>query len=367
MYRYALKNIKWMYCRHRPFFLLMLFLMALSSGAVAFFYGLHGNYQNRLFAMQTSYSRLPLELNGEVSKGELEVCLKAFSPELQEKLMAVIAETDAAEGIRLQVHFQMQDGQYKACQVFRENLLRNGMADIYFTNEEEEAGEPVTIAGNGLALQYSLEAGKEMSLNGKKYRIIGKQNWLEYGVFVPFASLEDKEILAADTGIQLHFLTPLKVQEYQQIREILGGTLGGRIRIPELNVVDENEFRLYRTVLLTMGVVTLLAVMNFMILYQYILMKRRTMQEIFFLCGLTRWKQVLLYLEECVLLCVFSSAAGILLFILLGEPLMYRFFPYIDGVYSMKIYLELFSGFVGISMAVLAGFALIAGRRNSGC
>lgn len=365
MYRYALKNIKWMYRSHRVFFFLIVLIMAFSSAAAAFFYGLHGNYQNRLLSMQTAYNRLRLEIVGEVTKGELADSLEAFPAKLQEKLKAVIVEAEAEEELRMQVHFQMADGAYQVCQVFQENILRNGMADTYFSDEDEAEGQPVALIGSSLALREGgWTTGANIYLNGKAYRIIGRQSWLDEGVLVPFASLDDEVLLAADTGIQLHFMTPLTSGEYEQIQGIFTVNLGNRIRVPQVEVIDENAFRLYRTIVLAVAAVTLLAGINFVILYQYILIRRRKMMAVFRLCGLTKGKRILLYLEECMTLCLLSAGAGILLFGVAAEPVMERIFLYLDGVYNVRVYVGIYLLFAVISLFLLAGFALAEGHRR---
>ena len=99
--------------------------------------------------------------------------------------------------------------------------------------------------------------------------------------------------------------------------------------------------------------IAVLASINFAVLYQYILSKRRKTLGIFRLCGCTKFKVLIIFLSECMFITMPTFALTSLCYDKLVIPVLAKHFEYIESAYSFKMYLIIFLIYVFCSLAVL--------------
>ena len=195
---------------------------------------------------------------------------------------------------------------------------------------------------------------------GKKYKIIGLQKM--HPLIVPFESLND------DTPIDLllfNFKNPLTRSQYNEIKEKIQSNIGDLASIPELNIPEPENYYLYNTIIFISALIAILAAINFAILYQYVLTKRRKTLSIFRICGCTITRAFKMLISECMIITIPTFVLTSLIFDKTALPILSKYFEYIESAYSIKLYLLIFVIYVFFCFIILSLMICLGYLRKS--
>jgi predicted lysophospholipase L1 biosynthesis ABC-type transport system permease subunit len=116
--------------------------------------------------------------------------------------------------------------------------------------------------------------------------------------------------------------------------------------------------------MLISALLALLSALNFAMLYQYILQKRRKRLAVFRICGCTKWKAFRSYIGECMAISIPAYAVGTAVFGMLLENVFDQMFPYMKAAYSPAIYLSIFAIYAAIVLVVLSVLILSSIKKQ---
>lgn len=314
---------------------------------LCFSYGIFRNYQAERLAWDGQY-QLRITLSSDVTKRALDECLLHLSEQITDHVECFSVTVCPEDGVKTECRFTLKDGKTRICESFGLNLFKNGMADTYFTPEQETAGEQVALLGENYPAK---DAADYVELQGKPYRVIGKQSWLTDSVLVPWASLDGETVLD-ERGITLVFDTAYTWEQYQEVAGIFQRELGTQAGVPDMEKGDGAPKKFTRTMLLASALITAVIAVDFSLLF-YILEKRKRQYGIFMLCGMSRYEVIKMCLTECMLCVVPLFLSGILFLHIMVRNWMQQAYRYMNGVYSAEVYMILFLLFAGISLLAL--------------
>lgn len=374
--KYTLKNIKSFFIDNWIIFILLIISVITSSIVIFFAYGVYQNYNTILnYKEDDSYDDYIWvdyeNTNSEyVTKEDLMNCLSEIdriSNGLQEQIVQYNVEGVIGDN-SYEFKFMYSNGKFKVAEEFKENLKEYGnlTEGTYWSDYEEKNGICVALISDpdvfgDISALSSIRYGSQLKIGGKIYDIIGKQAWNEKGAIFPFSTISDDQLL---TSTFISFNSAVSVKTYNQIRNIFNNYMGDKAIFEEIRMIDKETYYTYKTVILISVFIALIAAINFMILYRYIMSTRKRTTAIFRILGLTTAKLNLMNVSECIILIVPFFIIGMILYQTVLFPWLCTYFVHMREAYSSRIYLLLFIIFIGISLVVIGIMLLSISRKK---
>lgn len=165
--------------------------------------------------------------------------------------------------------------------------------------------------------------------------------------------------------VLIEFNTDLSRSQYDDIVNAVMMNMSDNAKIPDMDISPATELFYYRTILIVSVFISVLASLNFAVLYRFILQKRIKALTIFRICGCTKGKAVRMYLCECMLVGLPLFALTELAFAKIVLPRLSDIFEYITYAYSPVLYLAIFGIYaVSSSIVLLIMICAYIGRHS---
>ena len=364
-FKYTLKNIKSFFINNFIIFILLVISTITSAIVIFFSYGVYQNYNTILSYKEDDLSDDYIGINyvntssEYVTKRDLLNCLSEIddiSNELREQIIQYDVE-GIIDNNSYEFKFLYSDGKFKVAEEFKENLKKydNLTEGTYWSDYEEANGICVALISDPavfgeISALDSIKYGNQLKIGEKIYDIIGKQAWNENGAMFPFSTVADEQLL---TSTLISFNSAVSVKTYNQIRDVFNNYMGDKAVFEEIRTIDKDTYYTYKTVILISVFIALIAAINFMILYRYIMSTRKRTTAIFRILGLTTAKLNLMNVSECIILIVPFFIIGMILYQTVFFPWLCTYFVHMREAYSSRIYLLLFIIFISISLVVI--------------
>jgi len=358
--KYTIKNLISLIRTEKIIFVLMLLCVISSSVVINFSYGLYGNYQREKIESESAAKTIEMETvdSTAVTKDKLKECALSLSDGTNNDiemyyLTPIIEPFYSGREIgwgTMAVCFSVKGGQITVCDLFKNNLEKNGTIykGEYFTHIQETQGAFVAIAGDDFgdidscseAITSRTENGTVyFEIQGKEYEVIALHK-MGNTPFVPFESLDDDTQF--DGEIYLGFESSFTRSEYNEVREVFESAFGDAIIVPEPDITDAGDIYLYNTIIIIAVLIAVLSAVNFAVLYKYILEKRQKSIAIFAICGCRKMKAFTIFLSECVIMSLPIYIISAICYDKLILPRVGEYLDYINEVYSVRAYAVIF-------------------------
>ena len=305
-----------------------------------------------------------------VTKEDLMNCLSEIdriSNGLQEQIVQYNVE-GVLDDNSYEFKFIYSNGKFKVAEEFKENLKEYGnlTEGTYWSDYEEENGICVALISDpdvfgDISALSSIRYVNQLKIGGKIYDIIGKQAWNEKGAMFPFSTVADEQLL---TSTLISFNSAVSVKTYNQIRDVFNNYMGDKAVFEEIRTIDKDTYYTYKTVILISVFIALIAAINFMILYRYIMSTRKRTTAIFRILGLTPAKLNFMNMSECIILIVPFFILGMVLYQTVFLPRLHTYFVYMQDAYTPFVYFLLFVIFISVSLIVIGIMLLVMSRKR---
>jgi ABC-type antimicrobial peptide transport system permease subunit len=305
-----------------------------------------------------------------VTKRDLLNCLSEIddiSNELREQIIQYDVE-GIIDNNSYEFKFLYCDGKFKVAEEFKENLKKydNLTEGTYWSDYEEANGICVALISDPavfgeISALDSIKYVNQLKIGGKIYDIIGKQAWNEKGAMFPFSTVADEQLL---TSTLISFNSAVSVKTYNQIRDVFNNYMGDKAVFEEIRTIDKDTYYTYKTVILISVFIALIAAINFMILYRYIMSTRKRTTAIFRILGLTPAKLNFMNMSECIILIVPFFILGMVLYQTVFLPRLHTYFVYMQDAYTPFVYFLLFVIFISVSLIVIGIMLLVMSRKR---
>lgn len=375
-FKYTLKNIKSFFINNFIIFILLVISTITSAIVIFFSYGVYQNYNTILSYKEDDLSDDYIGINyvntgsEYVTKRDLLNCLSEIddiSNELREQIIQYDVE-GIIDNNSYEFKFLYCDGKFKVAEEFKENLKKydNLTEGTYWSDYEEANGICVALISDPavfgeISALDSIKYVNQLKIGGKIYDIIGKQAWNEKGAMFPFSTVADEQLL---TSTLISFNSAVSVKTYNQIRDVFNNYMGDKAVFEEIRTIDKDTYYTYKTVILISVFIALIATINFMILYRYIMSTRKRTTAIFRILGLTPAKLNFMNMSECIILIVPFFILGMVLYQTVFLPRLHTYFVYMQDAYTPFVYFLLFVIFISVSLIVIGIMLLVMSRKR---
>ena len=375
-FKYTLKNIKSFFINNFIIFILLVISTITSAIVIFFSYGVYQNYNTILSYKEDDLSDDYIGINyvntgsEYVTKRDLLNCLSEIddiSNELREQIIQYDVE-GIIDNNSYEFKFLYCDGKFKVAEEFKENLKKydNLTEGTYWSDYEEANGICVALISDPavfgeISALDSIKYVNQLKIGGKIYDIIGTQAWNEKGAMFPFSTVADEQLL---TSTLISFNSAVSVKTYNQIRDVFNNYMGDKAVFEEIRTIDKDTYYTYKTVILISVFIALIAAINFMILYRYIMSTRKRTTAIFRILGLTPAKLNFMNMSECIILIVPFFILGMVLYQTVFLPRLHTYFVYMQDAYTPFVYFLLFVIFISVSLIVIGIMLLVMSRKR---
>ncbi len=383
--RYIFRNLKSFAKNETLLFCITILCVFCSSIILNFSYGLYQNYHalREEAEMSDEFTGFrPTIREGEtMTKGQLQQYVESISTDTMNAVQFVYSSSRDLDGFPSEdcglfyMRFSMQDGVYQTCHDTRDswekdNLIIRGR---YISDDEEASGAHVCMIANDsgrgwsdASLNIKNDDGT-VTLFGETFEVVGEYNAGSDCPLVPFLTVpDDLEI----RDFSLVFLTGdgdgsyITQAQYNELVSIADEVLPGILEYPELDFPDEDTTYLYNNIMLISVLISVLSVINFAMLYLFILKRRGRNLAILRVCGCTKGRVARTYLGECLVLSIPIYVIGAVVYMILLKYVLAGFFPDMEASYSIPVLLIIFLMYLVIMLVILGVLIWRNIRRN---
>lgn len=353
MLKFLWHNIKHSIMKQRLMTVLLVAVQLFSVMVIAFSYGLINHYNFKIDEKESTAliydflteSRGPADFDF-VYPEQIDGFMKNILPYVEKKLdyFFIMGHT-GEKGIQCSSGYEK--GMFKlSAQLERRIGVKKGEK---FTDAQMNSNEKIMIAR-----EPDVDSDWCMQIGEDKYKAVGllSKEYMDNYIFVPYKAMPNNTKIYY---ISLLFKEPLFESEYNEIVSMFKGAFGDLFNIPEFEGIDnESSNRVYKDIMFVTVFLIIVCVVNYCIMYKYLLDKRRREFAITRICGCTKYKAGIVYMIELIGVSAITLVAGLLMYHYWILPKAIEQFNYIGLFYSSRVYLTISCIYMGtLSLAYL--------------
>lgn len=354
--KYIFKNIINFAKQETIIFVILLVCVFASAFVMNFSYGLYYNYNTSLNEADEDLKTVSPTLNENetLTKAEFQQYLEALDEKTQEDVILIYASSDLTKAgydeqySYFPMRFDITGNKICQSSLIKEIWEGEGMVTSgrLLSNDEEELGTNSAMVPHG----SDLSLGDTVDFFGQTYTIVGKYKSDSRTLLVPFLTVPgDVEI----NRCMITFANAPRRLVYNDLKNTANQIIPNKLIFPELQLPDDDTASLYRSMILIAVFVAVLSVMNFAMLYLFIIRKRKNMLAVMRLCGVRKGQAASIYLGECLILSVPAFAIGTLTFYIMLNNLFGEIFPYMSEAFNPLVYCAIFLVYLIVMLIIL--------------
>lgn len=362
----VLKSMKSMMQHEKLILLVMCICVFITSIVLNFAYGLYQNYNREKAEASIELQEIDIKINPDspISKAKLTEYLNALSEDTLNSvsLWFIAGELSEFQSTRypwLDSRFVYQNGEFRIPDEFRNNKTQFLRSGRMITDEEEDSGDYVAVVAGSTdnsgwnAPTELIRAGEnEIMLFGKTYSVVGVSERGGFSPIVPFRTIPDD--FQYNDVMTIEFENAVTRRVYDDLKNNADTILPDSLSFPKLNLPDEDAISIYNNIIWISLLISVLSILNFAMLYHFVLQSRGRDLAILRICGCTKWRTFFTYLSECLIVTIPLFLAGTAAFRWLLNKVFDDIFPYMSESYSEKVYIIIFVGYLLLTVILLS-------------
>lgn len=346
MMKFVLNNFKKFLKEEKIFLVLLAFLQVTSVIIILSAYGIINHFNTKVEEVEGTTLDFDFSIirDDYYKAEELYRFCDMVIPKLEKKLdrvsiMGFVGESKAISSA------DYRNGKYVVTEAYKDNFFPIWEGQV-FTDEMYNNKTNCVIVPSDMANSPQLKFENEV------YDIIGHYDDSANReiLYFPFQSLP-KSGDYVNIGIYLN--KPLTQSEYDMIYQGWELFLSDKTVIPEFDgIANENDYRVYRSVIFCMLILILLCALNYCVIYQYLLEKNKKSFAIIRMCGCTKTRATIGYLVEMISESIVLMLAGIALFANVIYHKLGEIFEYMEFYYSINTYCVFAGIYIGMLVII---------------
>lgn len=353
MFKFLLSNLKHSITNQRLMAFLLLAVQLFSVIIIVFSYGLINHYNFKIDEKESTtliYDFVGVNEDGKTDEERYAIIdLQNIDGFLKESLPYIEKKLDYffimgyVDGRRIQCSSGYEKGSFKLSTQLSRNI--GVIKGKKFTDAQINSNEKIMIAR-----EADVDSNWCMQIDGETYKAIGllSEAYRDNAIFVPYKSIPENTKFYY---VSLLLREPLFESEYNKIVSMIRDAFGDTLSIPEFEgIINESSKRVYKDIMFVTVFLILVCVVNYCIMYRYLLDKRRKEFAITRICGCSKYKTAMVYMVELIGVSSITLIVGLLMYHYFILPKAVEWFNYIGLFYDKKVYMVI----SGIYMSVLS-------------
>lgn len=368
--RHTFLNIASFFKSEKLILFIILICVISSAFILNFSYGLFYHYNEQKNEAEIDLNNIWPEIAEEAvfTKSDLKRYVEALSGDLHDQVLVIYAAGDISEyGFNtdeslhtIAMRFRFIDGEYRISETTREDWEEHSFIPFgrYITDEEESSGKQVALVWGTSEKEWNTPCANiknddgTITLFGKKYEVVGVYRAGGGTPIVPFLTVpNDLKITAFSIVFERNITRSL----YDELRITALEVIPDTLIFPELELPDLDAIAIYNNMIVIAVIISILSIINFAMLYRFVLKKRQRNLAVLRICGCTKGKAVLIYLAECLILTIPAYAVGMVLNMLCVKFVFGDIFTFITEAYSPEVYAVIAVTYFTVFLILLSG------------
>lgn len=364
MFDIVIKNIKKSFKAYGSIYSLLIVSQFLAVLILFFVYGIVTGYEMKKNEIVTNASYVTAIFIEPVSVLSVKEVYSEILPQMEERMDYAFLNVLNNES-DIEITCIMEYSNKKFCMPIDE-FGSDRLIDGRYPNEiEMNDGSKIGFGylnSQGSSTNYQFKVGESVDLYGEKYEIIGViEAVTKSRVTIPICSCtEDMKTAHAMVAFEGFILK----DDYDLFKEIMLEHYGSNVVINDFEPVDITDIIAYDSMIILAVVIGLIAMLDTILVYNYVMKKRKKQMAIIGLEGATRIQQVLICETEIFLITILVTACGVVIFRFLLENIIMDVYDIRMPIFNMKIYAGLLLIYIGCIICGSLGLIICNTRKS---
>lgn len=366
--KYAFKNLIKTICNKPISFLITEIYMCLCILAMYFCYGVAGNYNTLIEQSEASYQEecVMLKFNEKTTNiagiKKYLSCLQTYTLNDVDTISSYIA----VDNMVIDTGYRFDGERFTYPITKANNSLKNNwfVSGRYFTESEFDNGEKVIVIPKEQTDndKYIYNKDKKVVLlNGSEYKIVGFMD-------CPFTDLPITSV-SEDCYVYdmlFHMQHIISKDIYNDIKDNAVICFGDDVCVQEMVFNGTEQRNFYKKMIIQESFVILVAGINILILFIYIIMSQREKITSYFLCGYSNVKIYTTIMFQWIFMVLPMNLLAFVLFEFKLKNKFKIFYPYFETCININAYAVITLIFYGVLVALglLVVFGILYKKNN---
>lgn len=349
------KNVLGSLNGYKRIYVILIISQIISVGMLFFAYGIFGSstisqkkytFEQKSFVFSFNEYKTAEEINPTIMR-----LLDKFEDELNYFMLGVVR--DEVGGFEIGVYNEYNNGKFSYSKYIDNNTPL--IAGRYPTEDEYNSGAKVAVISD------DYEIGSVVKVWGTEYEIIGNvAAHIENLLYVSYKSLpEEYEIRYG--GFMFNIL-PTN-EDYEIFQDEFKRDFGEDVRIQPFEAVETENIIAMKTTVVVSVVIGILAALDTVLLYKYILDKRKKNMAIMGICGAKRIHRIIINEGEIFIITLITAVTGVVIFRIAFENAINRVYENMYNIYTPEVYVMM-TGIYIISVVIITFILSICTSGN---
>ena len=352
----AFKNFKNSFVRNKSIYTLLIVSQLVGVMIIFFVYGIYTGYNASLQEIDVDSKMLYAEFDSskDSTLDELRAIMDKLYKPFEKYVDYTFLGLADSKGM-LCTYYEYRDGEYHIAS----SLLKNQNSDEdgrYFDNSEYVRGDKVLFGSDK-------EVGEYLDINGEQFLVVGNRadEHLSHVIEVPVTAAPGDTYLYV---LVINFERLPRQAEYEHFKNTLEETFGNRVIVRAFDVKDMEQLISINSIIIISVIIGVLVALDTVLIYSYIIGKRRKDMAIFGIVGAKRGHRFLINQIEIMSLSVMVAIFGYAIFRFGFQDFVVEFCDISVELYSDKVYGIMMIGYM-VSVFIISYIATFVNTRKN--
>ncbi len=352
----VLQNIKNSFKAYRGIYALLVLTQLVAVIILFLVYGIIVSYDIAKEEQQMEALYIDAVFTERVSTTELVEILPSILDEVSDGFDFVFMGGKHEESeLSITFHEEYFDGNFNLSKTVFEGRLRSGR---YITEEEMNNGSKVMLG-------YNVgEVGDTYNIAGEEFEIVGVvgEYPTENEIFIPLSSCNEE---FTTRYISLFYKKFPTKSDYDTFASVLKKHYGDNVEVCDFEPMNVDDIIAYNSIIVLALAIGVVAALDTILVYNYLMKKRKKQMAIFGIEGATRIQQILINEIEVVIITIITAITGVAIFRLAIENVLMNVYEIGVSIFSIKVYGIMILAYIGCIIAGTLAMTVINTRKKA--
>ena len=335
----VLRNIKNSFMAYRSIYAQLIVTQLVAVIILLFVYGIVVSYDIAKEEEKMEKLYFDARFTERVSTAELREILPEVLDVVEDRVdFLYMGGNFEGNEARISFHEEYHGGKFRLSEtVFSQGSLSDGRL---MTESEMNDGSRVLIG-------YNVgNVGDTYIVAGEEFEVIGvlRETPSNVTLHIPLSSANEE----FTTGFVSLFFDKLPTKsDYDTFVTVLKRHYGDNVQFNDFEPMNIDDIIAYDSIIVLALAIGVVAALDTILVYNYLMKKRKKQMAIFGIEGATRLQQILINEAEVAIITVITSLTGVVLFRLAVEQVIMEVYEIGISIFSIKVYGLMLLAFIG--------------------
>ena len=356
MFGLALRNIKSSFRGYRSIYALLLVSQLVAVIILFFVYGTITSYNIKKEEKRMGETHIYARFEEHVSVISVREILPEILSQMEDRMeYSFIDITSPYDDLEITCIMEYHNGRYSVpSDPFPDDRLVSGR---YIDEEEMNDGSKVAFAYfDKMSIEEGeiFQIGDTCDLFGEKYEIVGViEGGIHPRVTIPLNSCtEDMKT----RWVSVTFYEFPTMSDYNIFKDTITRYYGSNATFNDFEPVELDDFISYNSVIALSLAIGVIAALDTILVYNFLMKKRRKQMAVFGIEGATRIQQIGIWEIEILIITILTTLAGVAIFKIGIEDGLLNVYKIRMSIFNIKVYATMLGAYIG---CILVGSGLI--------